>query len=111
MSPTRAAVPSNRLEERLHGLLSIDISIDIARSRWELGLWEDALAVRSSRPRQRGTQKWWHAKIREIESYVISPSYAAPHLPGLRAALRTDLDHELDDPQSVTREFLELIDE
>lgn len=102
---------SNRLEERLHGLLSVDISIDMARSRWELGLWEDALAVRSSRPRQRGTQKWWHAKIREIESDVISPSYAAPHLPGLRAALRADLDHELDDPQSVTREFLELIDE
>lgn len=101
---------SNRLEGRLHTVLSNDISIDTVQSQWEIGLWEDVLERRASQPRQRGTQKWWHSTIQEIEGYVTSPSYASPELPALRNALRTDLDHELDDPQSLSRRFMELIE-
>ncbi|WP_426724916.1 AlbA family DNA-binding domain-containing protein [Curtobacterium flaccumfaciens] len=100
---------SNRLEERLRALLARDISIDATQSGWELGLWESVLDGRMARPRQRGTQKWWHATLETIETYLSSPSYAAPDLPGLRAALRADLDRELDDPKSATRTFEALL--
>ncbi|WP_256934984.1 fumarylacetoacetate hydrolase family protein, partial [Microbacterium sp. BF1] len=42
------------------------------------------------------TQKWWDAAIREVISFMESPAYAAPDLPELRAALKADLDHEID---------------
>ncbi len=59
--------------------------------------------------RQRGTQKWWRATIQTLEDYFGSPSYDAPELPDLRAALRADFDHELDDPESMTRKFEALL--
>ena len=38
-----------------------------------------------------------------------SPAYAAPDLPELRAALKADLDHEIDHPDSVTNLFRRLL--
>jgi hypothetical protein len=96
---------ADRLEQRLRALLSSEISLYVARNSWEVGLWTDVLDVRMAQHRHRGTQKWWSETIQQLESYLNSPSYSAPELPALRAALRADLDHELDDPESVTRKF------
>lgn len=100
---------ADELETRLRALLSSDISIDVDHSRWEVALWQDVLDVRQNLPRQRGTQRWWKSTIHELEGYWISPSYAAPELPGLRAALQANFDHEADDPDSATRMFQELL--
>lgn len=102
---------ADRLEKRLYAVLSTEISINVAHSSWEIGLWEDLLAVRVAQPRQRGTQKWWLASIQDIEEFMSSPSYSAPELPSLRTALQADLDHELDDPESTTRKFESLLKE
>jgi len=99
----------DQLEQRLRALLSREISIDAAFSSWEIGLWEDVLEVRMAQPRQRATQKWWRATIKTLEEYFGSPSYGAPDLPDLRTALKADLDHELDDPESETRQFEALL--
>ncbi|KAB1643904.1 AlbA family DNA-binding domain-containing protein [Gulosibacter chungangensis] len=96
---------ADQLEQRLRALLSREISLDAASSSWEIGLWEDVLEVRMAQPRQRATQKWWRATIKTLEEYLGSPSYGAPNLPDLRTALKADLDHELDDPESETRKF------
>lgn len=106
-----ASALSDQLEDRLRALLESEISIDATRSGWELSIWDAVLDSRMARPRQRGTQKWWRATIRTIETYVSSPSYAAPDLPGLRSALKADLDRELDDPKSATRTFEALLRE
>lgn len=100
-----ASALADQLEQRLRMLLAREIHIDVAYSDWEIGLWEDVLEVRMARPRQRGTQKWWRATIQTLEEYFGSPSYAAPELPDLRVALKADFDHELDDPESMTRRF------
>lgn len=100
---------ADQLEQRLRALLSRDISIDAASSSWEIGLWEDVLEVRMSQRRQRATQKWWRATIQTLEECLLSPSYGAPELPDLRTALKVDLDHELDDPESMTRRFEALL--
>jgi len=62
-----------------------------------------------AQPRRRGTQKWWRATIQTLAEYFGSPSYGAPELPDLRAALKADIDHELEDPESPTREFEALL--
>jgi hypothetical protein len=100
---------ADQLEQRLRALLTREISIDAASSSWETGLWEDVLEVRMAQPRQRATQKWWRAAIKTLEEYFGSPSYGAPELPDLRAVLKADLDHELDDPESETRKFEALL--
>lgn len=102
---------AEQLNKRLRVLLAREISIDPAQSAWELALWEDVLFERMAQPRQRGTQKWWRTMIQTVEAYSRSPTYAAPELPDLRAALREDIDHELDDPLSATRTFEALLDE
>ena len=102
---------ASQLNERLHALLARDISIDPAQSAWELVLWKDVLNERTAQPRQRGTQKWWRTTIQTLEAYFRSPSYAVPELPDLRAALRDDIDHELDDPRSATRTFEALLND
>ena len=102
---------ADQLEQRLRVLLTREISIDAAYGGWEIGLWEDVLEVRMAQPRQRATQKWWRATIRTLEEYLVSPSYGAPELPDLRTALKADLDHELNDPESTTRKFEALLDD
>lgn len=97
------------LERRLRELLVGDVSLDAARNIWELRVWQDLLTDRKAQRRERGTQKWWDAAIREVVSFMEQPAYAGPDLPDLRAALKADLDHELDDPESVTNRFSELI--
>jgi hypothetical protein len=102
---------AEQLNKRLRVLLAREISVDPAQSAWELALWEDVLVERMAQPRQRGTQKWWRIILQTVEAYSRSPSYAAPELPDLRAALREDIDHELDDPLSATRTFEALLNE
>lgn len=101
---------ADQLEDRLHALLSTDISLAVALSDWELDLWNEVLDSRSALPRRRGTQQWWRATIQRVEGYMSNPSYSAPELPRLRAALQADLDHELDDPGSATRQFQDLLE-
>lgn len=105
------SVLADQLERRIHALLAREISIDVARGRWELGVWGDVLEGRKAGSRQRGTQKWWRAAIQTLEEYFVTPSYDAPDLPDLRAALKADIDHELDDPDSMTRKFGALLED
>lgn len=99
------------LERRLRELLEGDVSLDGARNSWELRVWQELLQDRSARRGERGTQKWWDAAIGEVVSFVGQPAYSGPELPELRAALKADLDHELDDPESVTNRFSELLED
>src|SRR5690606_12313055 len=86
---------ADKLEARLHALLSSEIPINGDRSRWEVVVWQEVLDLRASLPRQRGTQKWWLATIRQLEDDWMNPSFLGPDLPALRAALQADYDHEV----------------
>ena len=89
--------------------LSGEVSLEADRNTWELRVWQDLLKDRRAQRGERGTQKWWDAAIREVISFMESPAYAAPDLPELRAALKADLDHEIDHPDSVTNLFRRLL--
>ncbi|WP_447943305.1 AlbA family DNA-binding domain-containing protein [Microbacterium aurum] len=100
---------ADQLEARLRELLSGEVSLEADRNTWELRVWQDLLKDRRAQRGERGTQKWWDAAIREVISFMESPAYAAPDLPELRAALKADLDHEIDHPDSVTNLFRRLL--
>ncbi|GHE07017.1 AlbA family DNA-binding domain-containing protein [Klenkia taihuensis] len=100
-----------QLAKRLELLLRRDIDLDPAANSWELALWGDVLDRRAARHRQTGSQRWWTAEIAEAAEYIVTPAYAPPDLPDLRSALHADLDHEADDPASITRRFESLMDE
>jgi|SRR5690625_78570 len=102
---------ADQLQARLRDLLSGDVSLDADRNTWELRVWQDLLKDRRAQRGERGTQKWWDAAIREVVSFMENPAYAAPDLPDLRAALKTDLDHEIDNPESVTNLFRGLLED
>lgn len=101
---------ADRLEVQLRQLLAHDVSLDAARNSWEMRVWQDLLKDRETQRRHRGSQKWWDAAIKEIISFMENPAYAAPHLPNLRAALKADLDNELDDQESMTQQFRALLE-
>lgn len=101
---------ADRLQARLRDLLSGDVSLDADRNTWELRVWQDLLKDRRAQRGERGTQKWWDAAIREVVSFMENPAYAAPDLPDLRAALKADLDHEIDNPESATNLFRGLLE-
>lgn len=100
---------ADHLQARLHDLLSDDVSLDADRNTWELQVWQDLLKDRRAQRGERGTQKWWDTVIREVVSFMENPAYAAPNLPDLRAALKTNLDHEIDNPESATNQFRGLL--
>ncbi|WP_294178798.1 helix-turn-helix domain-containing protein [uncultured Schumannella sp.] len=102
---------ADQLESRLRELLSGEVSLEADRNTWELRVWQDLLKDRRAQRGERGTQKWWDAAIREVILFMESPAYAAPDLPELRAALKADLDHEIDDPDSVTNLFRRLVED
>lgn len=104
---TRAA----KLAAQLRELLRRDISIEPDRNRWELAVWRDLLSDRKRQRRERGTQKWWTEAIRKVTEVIGRPAYAAPDLPDLRTAIQADIDHEVDDPESITNQFKALLDE
>lgn len=97
------------LQVRLHDLLSCSVALDSDRNIWELQIWRDLLDERAEQRGKHGTQKWWDTAIRVANSFLKDPSYAAPDLPDLRGALRVDRDHEIEQPDSVTNQFLGLI--
>ncbi|WP_131105711.1 AlbA family DNA-binding domain-containing protein [Ornithinimicrobium sufpigmenti] len=101
---------ADQLESRLRELLTSEVSLDAARNSWELRIWQDLLKDRKGQRGERGTQKWWNAALKEVVSFMENPAYAGPELPELRAALKADLDRELDDPQSVTNQFSQQLD-
>lgn len=100
---------ADNLEARLRELLATDVSLDAARNSWELRVWQDLLRDRQGQRRERGTQTWWDEAIKEAAGFMAQPAYAAPDLPDLRRALKFDLDHEIDDPASVTNQFSALV--
>lgn len=100
-----------RLANRLRELLAKDVFLDLARNSWEIAVWQDLLDDRKSQRGKRGTQKWWDAAIKEVVSFMESPVYPAPDLPDLRAAIRADIDTEVDDPNSATNRFRALLDD
>lgn len=102
---------ADQLEARLRELLSGEVSLEADRNTWELRVWQDLLKDRRVQRGERGTQKWWDAAIREVIAFMESPAYAAPDLPELRAALKADLDHEIDHPDSVTNLFRRLLED
>lgn len=102
---------ADQLEARLRELLSGEVSLEADRNTWELRVWQDLLKDRRAQRGERGTQKWWDAAIREVILFMESPAYAAPDLPELRAALKADLDHEIDHPDSVTNLFRRLLED
>lgn len=101
---------ADQVQARLRDLLSGDVSLDADRNTWELRVWQDLLKDRRAQRGERGTQKWWDAAIREVVSFMENPAYAAPDLPDLRAALKADLDHEIDNPESATNLFRGLLE-
>ena len=101
---------ADQLEARLRELLSGEVSLEADRNTWELRVWQDLLKDRRAQRGERGTQKWWDAAIREVVSFMENPAYAAPDLPDLRAALKADLDHEIDNPESATNLFRGLLE-
>ena len=102
---------ADQLQARLRDLLSGDVSLDANRNTWELRVWQDLLKDRRAQRGERGTQKWWDAAIREVISFMENPAYAAPDLPDLRTALKADLDHEIDNPESATNLFRGLLED
>lgn len=102
---------ADQLEARLRELLSGEVSLEADRNTWELRVWQDLLKDRRAQRGERGTQKWWDAAIREVISFMENPAYAAPDLPDLRTALKADLDHEIDNPESVTNLFRGLLED
>lgn len=100
---------AGKLADRLLELLDREISVDPALNNWELAVWHDLLGDRQAQRRSRGTQKWWGETIVQLQSFLESPAYTAPDLPDLRAAIQADIDHERDDPQSVTNQFCVLL--
>lgn len=97
------------LDARLRELLTSPVSLDSARNSWELRVWQDLLKDRREQRRERGTQKWWSAAVREVVNFMEQPAYDGPELPDLRRALQADLDHEVDNPESLTNTFSKLI--
>ena len=102
---------ATKLADQLLELLARDVSVDPARNSWELAVWHDLLGDRRAQRRSRGTQKWWGEVIAEVQGFLKNPAYAAPDLPDLRAAIQADIDHEVDDPESVTNQFRALLDD
>ncbi|SDK54999.1 hypothetical protein SAMN05428985_104461 [Nocardioides sp. YR527] len=102
---------ATRLAKELRDLLQGDVAIDAGHNAWELGLWEALLGERKARDKGRGTQKWWGGVVKEIPKLMERPQYGPPSLPDLHAAIRADIDHEVDDSDSVTNQFRALIDE
>ena len=102
---------SDRLESRLRELLGNDVSLDAARNSWELRVWQDLLKDRKAQRGERGTQTWWDAALKDVVSFMENPAYAGPELPELRGALKADLDHELNDQESVTNQFSGLLED
>lgn len=102
---------ATRLAKQLRDLLQGEVAIDVAHNTWELGLWEALLDERKARNKGRGTQKWWDGVVKEVPELMESPQYGSPDLPDLRAALQANIDHEVDDPESVTNQFRALVDD
>lgn len=102
---------ATRIAEQLRDLLQGDVAIDAAHNAWELCLWEDYLDSRKARNKGRGTQKWWDGVVKEVRELLESPTYRPPTLPDLRAALQTNIDQEVDDPESMTNQFRALIND
>jgi hypothetical protein len=100
-----------KLADQLRELLVQDIAVDAARNSWELAVWHDLLGDRRQQRRSRGTQKWWGEAMAEVQVFLRSPAYAAPDLPDLRMLIQADIDHEVDDPGSVTNQFRALLDD
>lgn len=100
-----------QLAKRLEALLRRDIDLDPTTNSWELAVWGDVLDRRAARPNQTGSQRWWTAEIAEVAEFIATPAYAPPDLPDLRSALHANLDHEADDPESITRRFERLMEE
>jgi hypothetical protein len=102
---------ARRLADRLRELLASDVSLDPARNSWELSVWQDLLHERKSQRGEHGTQKWWDAAIKQLGTFMENPTYAAPDLPDLRAAIQADIKAEVDDPDSATNKFRDLLQE
>jgi DNA-binding ferritin-like protein len=102
---------ATKLDEQLRELLARDVSFEPDRNSWELAVWQDLLRDRQEQRRGRGTQKWWMEAIRQVFTFMERPAYAAPDLPDLRSAIQADIDHEVDDPESITNQFKALLDE
>ncbi|NLS11181.1 hypothetical protein HGQ17_14480 [Nesterenkonia sp. MY13] len=102
---------ASKLAHQLGELLGRDVSVDPAHNSWELAVWHDLLGDRREQRRSRGTQKWWSEAIAEVQGFLRNPTYAAPDLPDLRTAIQADIDHEVDDPKSMTNQFRALLDD
>lgn len=107
----RSSRQAERLAKRLHAFLSTDIALDDAENTWELRIWEDLLTKREDQRSGRGSLKWWGNALLEVNSFLKSPSYQAPELPDMRAELRADFDKALDDPESATYRFVDLLED
>lgn len=101
----------DRLENRLRALLDRDILLDASINAWEVRVWEDVLKDRKAQRNGSGTQKWWDLSLRQVAKYRECPTYDAPELPDLRAALNADEEYELSAPNSLTRRFLHHLDD
>ncbi|THV22082.1 helix-turn-helix domain-containing protein [Glycomyces paridis] len=105
---TRSSAGAERLARVVHEVLSAEISLEATRNTWEVGLWEDVLTDRKAQAK--GTLRWWTATVEEARGLLQTPVYPAPELPDMRAELQADRDGALEDPNSLTRKFTNLLD-
>lgn len=98
---------ADRIHRRLHTILASELPLDSDRNTWETELLEEVIAVRREANGGKQTLKWWEAVSRNLESFFKHPQYGPTELPDLRSELRADADRALEDPGSLTYQFLE----
>ncbi|EWM13760.1 helix-turn-helix domain-containing protein [Kutzneria sp. 744] len=101
----RSSNRAERISLGLQNFLSTGIRLDSEHNSWELRVWNALLSDRNDQRGRRGTLKWWEAVTAEVDEFLANPIYQPPKLPDLRTELRTDLDTALDDPNSLTNQF------
>ncbi|WP_410792324.1 helix-turn-helix domain-containing protein [Kribbella sp. C-35] len=106
----RTSAQATRLEETLRNLLARDIAVAVEHNAHEIRVWSDLLEDRKALRKGHGALNWWRSALDEATRCVTEPAYGAPDLPNLRAEMKADIDKALDDPESLTRRFVDLLD-
>ncbi|MEJ1938908.1 hypothetical protein WDZ92_52590, partial [Nostoc sp. NIES-2111] len=102
---------SENLSNRVHKILSRGIALDATYNLWEITLWRDLLTRREEQRSRKGTLRWWSSMIASAQKAVENPNYDPPQLPDIRAELLVDVDRAIDDPGSITRQFVDRLDD
>jgi hypothetical protein len=101
----RSSARAERVSGDLQELLSAEIPFDNNRNSWELRVWDATLSERKDQRRGIGTLSWWETVVAQVGEFLTNPTYQPPDLPDLRAELRANPDNAINDPNSLTNQF------